>query len=104
MLKRKLKSDKEAEFAEDEEENAGYSSISSLSSSESEEESGEEIESAEEPVARVEKENHKVLVLASRGINARQRHLMLDVHNLLPHSKKGKDSINVFRCKIGYKK
>ena len=30
----------------------------------------------------------RVLIVASRGITERQRHLMLDIHHLLPHSKK----------------
>jgi len=30
----------------------------------------------------------RVLTVASRGISANGRHLMLDLHNLLPHSKK----------------
>lgn len=31
----------------------------------------------------------RVLVLSSRGITQRQRHLMNDLASLLPHSKKG---------------
>ena len=31
----------------------------------------------------------RVLVLSSRGITQRQRHLMNDMSSLLPHSKKG---------------
>lgn len=86
MLKRKLKSEKQAE---EEAEHEEYLSGSSLSSSESED--GCELSDTEiqETNQRPLKENHKVLILASRGINARHRHLMLDLHNLLPHSKKG---------------
>lgn len=32
----------------------------------------------------------RVLVLSSRGISQRQRHLMNDLTGLLPHAKKGK--------------
>lgn len=43
--------------------------------------------SSEEEVSHVKK-NTKVLLLSSRGVNQRQRHLLLDLLNLLPHSKK----------------
>lgn len=34
------------------------------------------------------KNRQRVLILGSRGITHRQRHLLQDIHNLLPHSKK----------------
>ncbi len=39
----------------------------------------------------------RVLVLSSRGITQRQRHLMNDLASLLPHSKKGKAGL--FLCR-----
>lgn len=35
------------------------------------------------------KRKDKVLMLSSRGITGRMRHLMLDLESLLPHVKKG---------------
>jgi hypothetical protein len=50
---------------------------------------------SEEEADGVEKKkpySNKVLILCSRGIQFRQRHLMNDLVELLPHSKKGKSS------------
>ena len=44
--------------------------------------------SSSEDDSKITKKPTKVLILSSRGINHRQRHLLLDLVNLLPHSKK----------------
>lgn len=40
-------------------------------------------------VAAAQKRKDKVLMISSRGITGRMRHLMLDLETLLPHLKKG---------------
>eukprot|EP00798_Chlamydomonas_sp_ICE-L_P021638 gene21638-28647_t len=53
---------------------------------------GEQVEKASEgalaPTAPVFKNKEKVLVLSTRGITMRYRHLMNDIINMLPHCKK----------------
>jgi ribosome biogenesis protein BRX1 len=50
------------------------------------EEGNDEVVSEEVPRKR---NKQKVLLLSSRGITSRMRHLMNDLETLLPHSKKG---------------
>ena len=40
----------------------------------------------------------RVLILSTRGINSRQRHLMTDIEALLPHSKRGRRQQLVWRA------
>lgn len=47
-------------------------------------------EAEEQAVVAVEKKRKdKVLLLSSRGVTQRMRHLMADLEALLPHTKKG---------------
>lgn len=55
-----------------------------------EDEEEEEVESTK-PIKEF-KNKQRVLIVSSRGINFRHRHLLQDLEALLPHSKKGKIS------------
>lgn len=44
---------------------------------------------ASAPVAKKKKNKQRVLMLSSRGVTQRMRHLMGDLEALLPHVKKG---------------
>lgn len=57
--------------------------------SESEGESEEEAELIPQAITNKTENKQRVLILASRGITHRYRHLMSDLQVLLPHSKKG---------------
>lgn len=46
-------------------------------------------EDGEEDVGKVRRNKQRVLLLPSRGITTRMRHLVNDVEALLPHAKKG---------------
>lgn len=47
------------------------------------------------PIAKKKKNKQRVLLLSSRGITHRMRHLMNDLEALLPHVKKG-----AYFCKV----
>ena len=49
-----------------------------------------------EPSMKKKKNKQRVLLLSSRGITHRMRHLMNDLETLLPHVKKGVWSLNLF--------
>lgn len=46
-------------------------------------------DASEKAVALEKKRKDKVLLLSSRGVTQRMRHLMADLEALLPHTKKG---------------
>ena len=46
----------------------------------------------EEPVQPKKRNKQRVLLLSSRGVTQRMRHLMSDLEALLPHTKKGVSS------------
>jgi ribosome biogenesis protein BRX1 len=48
-----------------------------------------EVDGETEPQAMKKKNKQRVLLLSSRGITHRMRHLMNDLEALLPHVKKG---------------
>lgn len=45
------------------------------------------------PVAKKKRNKQRVLMLSSRGVTHRMRHLMGDLEALLPHVKKGMSSV-----------
>jgi hypothetical protein len=56
------------------------------------------VETATEKVDKaVQRRKDKVLMLSSRGITGRMRHLMLDLEAILPHLKKGKSESRSWR-------
>ena len=48
-----------------------------------------DVDQQDAPVAKKPRNKQRVLMLSSRGINHRMRHLMNDLEALLPHVKKG---------------
>ena len=48
-----------------------------------------DVDHEDAPVAKKPRNKQRVLMLSSRGINHRMRHLMNDLEALLPHVKKG---------------
>jgi len=48
----------------------------------------------DQPVTKKLKNKQRVLLLSSRGINHRMRHLMNDLAVLLPHIKKGERAVS----------
>jgi ribosome biogenesis protein BRX1 len=85
ILKRRLKQQEEAEDLVQNELFEGESLGESSTSEEEESLSGEDMD---EQVVETRPSKKKVMVLASRGINARQRHLLDDLCSLMPHGKK----------------
>jgi ribosome biogenesis protein BRX1 len=57
-----------------------------------------EVEENEVVPARKKKNKQRVLLLSSRGITHRMRHLMNDLEALLPQVKKGMGVCLLFRC------
>ena len=48
-----------------------------------------DVDQEDAPVLKKPRNKQRVLMLSSRGINHRMRHLMNDLETLLPHVKKG---------------
>lgn len=53
---------------------------------------------AEVSAPKKKKNKQRVLLLSSRGITHRMRHLMNDLEALLPHVKKGTHALNAILC------
>lgn len=85
MLKRRMDWEEKALEHAEEEVDASASDVSSSSSCSEEEDTCSE---AEEQQAPAKDAKVKCMVLAGRGVNARQRHLLDDICTLLPHLKK----------------
>lgn len=49
---------------------------------------------ASEAISVVRKNKQRVLMLPSRGVTSRMRHLINDLEALMPHSKKGKHALS----------
>ena len=58
-----------------------------------------EVDQDHTPVTKKPRNKQRVLMLSSRGINHRMRHLMNDLEALLPHVKKG-SSYYTWRARV----
>ena len=78
---------REEESEEDNDQESASDSESSNSSSDTEAEDGPKAKRAKSEAGKKWRNRQRVLVFGSRGIGARDRHLMDDLRSLLPHSR-----------------
>jgi ribosome biogenesis protein BRX1 len=91
MLKRRLK---QQEDGEDHIQDDGMFEGEVFDESSTSEEEDAEFSEQDAPAEEYRPNKKKVMILASRGVNARQRHLLDDLCSLMPHAKKGKPSFH----------